>query len=70
MLLLFCRTLSCNPPGGGAALAGDENLPGEGATRKPKSEIRMTVYGDKILMASTDLAALDRMEKLIELVAT
>ncbi len=30
----------------------------------------MTVYGDKILMASTDLAALDRMEKLIELVAT
>src|SRR5262249_11859940 len=41
---------------------------GESADQAHK-EMRMTVYGDKILMASNDLAALDRMEKLIQMLS-
>ncbi len=59
------------PSGEGSAPAEKKELPPEATGKqKPKSEIRMTVYGDKILMASDDLAALDRMEKLIQLVST
>jgi type II secretory pathway component GspD/PulD (secretin) len=63
-----------SPADEGAAVADSEDSPSKArknsSGQKPKSEIRMTVYGDKILMASSDLAALDRMEKLIQLVST
>src|SRR5262249_46453110 len=55
--------------------APDQDLPVAGnestgaSSDQAQKELRMTVYGDKILMASNDLAALDRMEKLIQLLS-
>lgn len=40
------------------------------ASPREQAELRMSVFGDRILLSSTDMAALDQMEKLIQTLST
>ncbi|MGE5193535.1 MAG: secretin N-terminal domain-containing protein, partial [Deltaproteobacteria bacterium] len=52
-----------------AAAPASTPAPKAGAESGPSGELRMTVFGDRILIASTDTKALDRMEQLIQMLS-